>query len=127
MSLKTLSLTAAAFLSIGTAANATTLVSGPLYAGTNQNNATCYLFNGGNSSIALPQILIIGNAGLQPPKINTCVGSLLAPGTYCGVNVAITSTDAVACKIIVNPDGVDLQGNLQVRNGLTVLQNTPVE
>jgi hypothetical protein len=48
-----------ALITMGTAANATTLAAGGMYGGPTQNTAVCYLFNSGSTTVSISQSAII--------------------------------------------------------------------
>jgi hypothetical protein len=117
----------AALITMGTAANATTLASGANFGGPTQNNAICYVFNAGTSPVTIVgTVEIISQfSGVLPLSFNGCgTNSTLARGAVCNVNANIANTNPHACRIVINPDGGLVRGNLSIRAGSTVLQNT---
>jgi hypothetical protein len=70
-------------ISARTGANAVTLISTPLFAGTAQANAVCYFLNAGNTTVAPPTITIRDEAGVAVPvlpQFNTCSSTGVLPG-----------------------------------------------
>ena len=117
----------AALITMGTAANATTLASGPNFGGATQNNAICYIFNAGSSPVTIVgTVEIISQfSGVLPLSFNGCgTNSTLARGAICNVNANIANNNPHACKVVITPDGGLVRGNLSIRAGSTVLQIT---
>jgi hypothetical protein len=114
-----------ALITMGTAAHAVTLAAGPLYGGSSQTVAVCYLFNAdyANSvTVRRPEIISGGGTSL-PLTVNNCP-STLAAGKTCNFYVnPITNTQAFGCRVIVSGTGTNVQGTLDIRSSLgTVLQ-----
>ncbi len=62
-----------ALITMGTAANATTLAAGAIYGGTTQAVANCYLYNADDSAVSVLQSQIIRHAaGPVPLASNSC-------------------------------------------------------
>jgi hypothetical protein len=111
--------TTVALLGLGTGANAVTLASSPLFAGTAQANAVCYFLNVGNATVATPTITIRDEAGVAvpvPPAFNTCPSTGVLPGRTCGIGVFILNNQAYNCTIV--SAGAVVTGGLELRNRL---------
>jgi hypothetical protein len=115
----------ATLITMWTSANATTLASGASFGGPTQNNAICYIFNAGSSPVTIVgTVQIISQfSGVLPLSFNGC-GTTLARGAICNVNANIANSNPHACKVVIDPDGGLVRGNLSIRAGSTVLQNT---
>ena len=111
----------AALMSMGSAANATTLATGALYGGVTQNTAFCYFYNAGQSTVSISGKQIIREfVGPVPFFIDNC-GTLNA-GTICRFAANIVKDSVHACKAVVDPDGSQVRGILDIRAGGTVLK-----
>ena len=93
----------AALITMGTAANATTLAAGGIFGGTTQNTATCRLFNSGASAVSiLTRQIIREGTGPLPLTFNFC-GGALAAGAICTIQVnSIGNAVSHACKFVIN-------------------------
>jgi len=118
-----------ALITMGTAAHATTLAAGSLYGGTAQNQATCYLFNAGATAVTVKAPKIIREPGISLTlTFNDCPVSpdRLAAGAICVFAVKpIINSATHACRAVVDPDGAEVRGELDIRGGVgsgTVLQ-----
>jgi hypothetical protein len=129
MSVKALSLTTVAFLGLGTGANAVTLTSTPLFAGTAQANAVCYFLNAGKATVATPTITIRDEAGVAVPvlpQFNTCPSTGVLPGHTCGIGVFILNNQAYNCTIV--SAGAVVTGGLELRDSSgTTLIDQPLQ
>jgi hypothetical protein len=111
-----------ALMTLGTAANATTLAAGAMYGAPTQTTAVCYLFNAGNSTVSVSGSAIVSPSGPVSLTSNTC-GSQ-SGGTTCFIIAPINKDLAYSCKFVISPDGAAVRGTLEIRNGSsTVLQN----
>jgi hypothetical protein len=119
MSVKALSLTTVAFLGFGTGANAVTLTSTPLFAGSAQANAVCYFLNAGKATVAKPTITIRDEAGAAvpvPPSFDTCPSTGVLAGHTCGIGVFIQNNQAYNCTIVESSAGAVVAGGLELRD-----------
>jgi len=110
---------------MGTAAHAITLAAGAIFGGPTQNTVVCYLYNAGNSSVSVSGSLVQQFVGPVPLTINQCTGGVLAAGGICGIAANAVNNAPYACNFVISPDAaaVLVRGTLELRNGLTVLQN----
>jgi hypothetical protein len=112
-----------ALITMGTAANATTLAAGAIFGGPTQNTAVCYLYNAGGSPVSVSGSQIVQQfIGPVPLTINQCDVPLVAGG-ICGIAANAANNAPYACKFVISPDGGAVRGTLEIRSGLTVLKN----
>jgi len=112
------------FLGVSVAARADILATGAMYGGPTQNTAVCYLFNAGTGPVT-----VVSNQILREPNINLGLSfdgcSVLAAGSSCGIAVNnIANNAAHSCRFVLSPGGADVRGVMEIRQGLTVLQNS---
>lgn len=114
-------------ITMATAAHATTLAGGAIFGGPDQNNAVCYLYNAGDSTVNVSGSKIVRqNSGpVEPLSTNNCDRDALAPGNICAISVRIVDNVAHACKFVISPDAAAaaVRGTLEVRSGNNVLKN----
>ena len=104
----------AALISMGTAANATTLVSGAIYAPT-QQSAWCILYNGGGTAVSVSGRITNQFLGSLPLAFNGCTQPLAA-GAFCGILANIPNKAANACTFVV-PSGQAVRGTFLITTG----------
>ncbi len=108
---------------IGVAAKAdergpTTILSGIMYGGPDQNNATCYLFNAGRRPVTVRSAAILANKTAATLDFNTCA-SPVAAGDSCVIQVGAGPTHAIAnntpyaCEFVVS--GGPVSGEFELR------------
>ncbi len=135
MSLKTLSLTAAVFLSFGTAAHAAeatapaSLLASPLiYGSPKQVTANCSITNSGFPPVTISAAQIDDSTGLSfALKANSCTGTL-NPGLSCGMVANIFPGATYSCKAFISPSKEFVRGSLELRDNVpNVIQNIPLQ
>jgi len=106
---------ALALAPISVRADAVTLASTPLFAGSAQKFAVCYFLNAGNAPVAKPTITIRDEAGnpVSAP-FNTCPDTGVLPGHTCGIGGSIDSNQAHNCTIV--SVGAAVTGGLELRD-----------
>src|SRR5262249_18833773 len=103
---------------MGTAANATTLASGPIYGGSTQNLLSCTLFNASNSTLTVSSLIASRIAELTP-TFNDC--GTLGPGGMCTILANIVSPQyAHICKVVFKPDSSQVRGTLLIMKATSV-------
>jgi hypothetical protein len=104
-------------ISARTGANAVTLTSTPLFAGSAQANAVCYFLNAGNATVAKPTITIRDEAGVaQVVVFSSCLSTGVLPGHTCGIGVLILNNQAYNCTIVESSAGAVVTGGLELRD-----------
>jgi hypothetical protein len=91
-----------ALISMGTAANANTLVSGPLFNPAAQT-AWCYFFNASGTKVSVSGRITNRFVGELHPTFNDCTIQQISPGGMCGILVNLPNTAANACTLVVSP------------------------
>lgn len=110
-------------LGFGVAAHADILVAGPMFGGSTQTDAVCYLYNAGTGAVT-----VTSNQLIREPNINltlnfdTC--GTLSSGRVCAIATNITNNAAHVCRFVISPSWADVRGTLEIRAGGTVLQNS---
>jgi hypothetical protein len=109
--------------SLGTAAQAEILAGGPLYGGTTQTDAVCYIFNAGAAAVSLgkPQIRT-QNGSLKSLSSNNC-SATLAARRGCAWAANIASNLAHECQMDVSSK-TDVRGSLEIRNSSLDILNS---
>lgn len=107
-----------ALISMGTAANATTLAAGGLYGGSTQNSVLCILYNFGVSAVSVSGGQISSEFALVPTTFNSCAGTLAAGG-FCSIQANIRNDIAHACKVDILPNATTVRGEFVIRNAST--------
>lgn len=123
--MKHMLLSSVALVALQTAAFATTLASGPLSGGSTQATAVCNIFNSGTGPITVSTGQIIKEPNNVVTMSANCPAALPA-GAMCGMTSAIAANAAHTCKFVLYPDGADIRGTFEIRNGNTVLESTPL-
>ena len=123
MMLRRVLVTAVLLLGVSAAAHADILATGAMYGGPTQNTAVCYLFNAGTGPVT-----VVSNQIIREPNINLGLSfdgcGVLVAGSSCGIAVNnIANNAAHSCKFVLSPSGADVRGVMELRQGLTVLQN----
>jgi hypothetical protein len=111
-------------LGFSAAARADILATGAMFGGNTQNGVVCYLFNAGTGPVTVVSNQIIKEPNISLPLVSDTCGVLLAAGNTCGIAANIVNNAAHSCKFVVSPSGADVRGVMEVRSGLTVLQNS---
>ncbi len=124
MNMRRVLTTTVLLLGLSVAAHADILATGAMYGGPTQNTAVCYLFNAGTGPVT-----VVSNQILREPNINLPLSfdgcGVLAAGNSCGIAVNnIVNNAAHSCKFVLSPSGADVRGVMEIRSGLTVLQNS---
>ena len=126
----------AALITMGTAANATTLASGAIFHGPPQTptGGICTLFNAGppggtgpGSQVSVNVQIISQFLGILTPSFNDCNGAPFKNGAICSVHVNFGNNDntaAHACKAVISPDGGLVRGFFTIQSGTTDLETT---
>jgi hypothetical protein len=114
-----------ALLTMETAANATTLVSGPILGGPLQNLMVCYLYNASNTTVSVSGSIFNHFTGLVPPTYNGCTAPL-APGAFCNINANPVNRAAYACKVVVSPSETAVRGIFSIGHNDTTSGYTPL-
>jgi hypothetical protein len=114
----------AGLITMGTAANATTLAAGGIFGGTTQNLANCVLYNAGDSNVSVLDILIASTfVGRVPTSFNNCLG-VLHPGAICNVQANIKNDASHACKVVFSPNGAAVRGVLVISSAANISSQT---
>ena len=114
--MRKISIACLSLLTMGTAANATTLAAGGLYGGTTQVFALCYLYNAGTSSVNISGKHII-EEGVGPISFSADNCGTLALGSICRFDAGIANNAVHACKAEVSPNDAHVRGILEIRDG----------
>jgi hypothetical protein len=119
--------TALAFLiGAGTAAHAIeVLSSGPLYAGTSQYIAVCYIFNGGSENLTIGGLTLASVSGTAAQlTTNECgpTPATLAPNHSCGIAARVSNSIPYTCRFGLAPNKASARGVMEMRNisGITL-------
>jgi hypothetical protein len=135
MSHNLLTLTAAAFLSIGTAAHvagapatASLLASPLIYGSPKQVTANCSITNSGFEPVAIAAAQIDDSTGLSfALQANSCTGTL-NPGLSCGMVANIFPGATYSCKAFISPSKEFVRGSLELRDNVpNVIQNISLQ
>ena len=104
-------------------ARADILATGPMYGGSTQTQAICYLFNAGTGPVT-----VTGNQIIREPNTNLALSvdscGVLAAGSSCGIAAVIVNNLAHSCKFVLSPSGADVRGVMEIRSSNAVLQNS---
>ncbi len=118
----------AALVGTTTGVAAATLAGGPVYGGGTQNTATCYFFNAGSGfqSIRSAQLIPQGGGPVHNDHDN-CTGTNLGPNGICVIQAdGISNGVPFACKFLFSGQPAFARGELELRQGSTVLHNLPL-
>jgi hypothetical protein len=94
------------------------LLAGVAYGGPQQQQAVCYLFNGGTSPVSVSAKSLIPEPpyGTTPFALvyDTCLASL-APGGVCAFVAQLTFNGGTACSVTLS-NSKDVRGSLEIRD-----------
>jgi hypothetical protein len=108
-------------LGLGVTAHADILAAGPLFGGSTQTVAACYLFNAGTGKVTVTSNQIIRESATNL-ALATDNCNVLAAGTSCRIATNIINNAAHVCKFVLSPSAADVRGTMEIRSGGTVLQ-----
>jgi hypothetical protein len=117
-----------ALFTMGTAANATTLAAGGIFARRTQNTANCVLYNASDSVVTVLDSQIDSTFVTRvPTAFNDCHGAL-GPHNICNIQANIANNVVFGCKVLFSPDGARVRGVFSISNSpspgvINVLQN----
>lgn len=111
-----------------TAQAAEALAGGPLYAGTAQSIAVCYLFNAGTTDLTINGFALATPSGTPANLTTKQCGTTLAARHICGIAATVSNSVPYVCRFVVSPDKANARGTLEMRaeNEVT-LQNTELQ
>jgi hypothetical protein len=109
-------------------AKATTLISSPVFGGSSQNQAYCFIYNGGISTITYTERKIVDNQGASMGiSTQSCMGGL-APGYGCYFMVNTNASKlAGTCKVVFTPDSALVRGSFAAFNSGVFLAASPLQ
>ncbi len=116
---------AAAIALAATTASATTLASSPLYGGTSQHYAVCYLFNASKGLVTVTSSsIVIESNGNDTLNSDSCTGNTLRPHHSCAFGATFSDpVDQIAthvCQVTLT----GLSGALKGMRGTIDLRDT---
>jgi hypothetical protein len=136
MSHNLFTLTAAAFLGIGTAAHQVGATAAPasllalplIYGSPKQVTANCSVTNSGFEPVTISAAQIDDSTGLSFALMaNSCTGTL-NPGLSCGMVANIFPGATYSCKALISPSKEFVRGSLELRDNVpNVIQNISLQ
>ncbi len=116
--MRKITLAVVALAAMGTTAKADVTLSGTLFGGPQQNNATCYLFNAGNFPVSVRSAQIFSaNGAAAFLDFNFC-NNPVNPGASCVIQAgpahAIANNSNYSCKFVVRGNPA-VSGEFEIR------------
>ena len=99
-----------------TAALAGILASGPVFGGTSQRNAVCYVFNIGAPTQISSGAIRNQSGAIVASVTNTCNGATLPVFGTCAISIGPLAIQAYECTIQTLGTPVDLRGVMDIRD-----------
>ena len=91
-----------------------------------QRQVTCYLFNTGPGNVNITSKAIIPELGGSTYQLSGSCDTPLAAGRICSFSASVSEAGANACYAVLSPSGVNVRGEMEVRDSSQRILNSIV-